>query len=131
MNVDKLLELKEWARAEQDKADAGYASEWYQGWWITQGSCGTACCLAGKTVLDLGWQPVVDFWQDSGCRSTVFKDGVEKHVRPIAQEALGLTIEESSRLFDGGNTLKDVEQIIDALVSGTFDPKAWVPERNR
>ncbi len=128
--VEKLLALKEWARGEQDKADAGLPSEWNQENWFTRNSCGTACCLAGRQALLEGWKP--EWWvPNSDNTAGVVKGGEYSAAHQVAREALGLTAQQASALFDAGNTLKEVEEIIDRIVQGTFDYRSWVAEADR
>ncbi len=67
-----------------------------------------------------------------GTASMVFQpDGRVVHVEFIAQEALGLTDEEATALFDGDNELADVEALVELIVSGDFDEDDWLNRRDR
>lgn len=123
-NAEKLLALKEWARGEWDKMEAGEPSEWRQAFWYTRTDCGTACCLAGKQMILEGYEPY--FYTGFERLSSYVRHpetGEMVDVSMGAQRALELTLEEASALFFGGNDMKDVERIIDGLVNGTFDPE--------
>ena len=126
-NAGKLLVLKKWARGEWDKKEAGLLSEWRQAFWFTKTACGTACCLAGKQMILEGFEPVFYFSELGSFAMS--PEGEVVAVEDAAQEMLGLTDNEADELFYGGNTLKDVEEIIDRLIDGTFDIDAIAEAR--
>ncbi len=93
-------------------------------------SCGTACCIAKKTALLRG--ELTYAIDPGGTASMVFQpDGRVVHVEFIAQEALGLTDEEATALFDGDNELADVEEWVELIISGDFDEDDWLNRRDR
>ncbi len=127
-NRDSLLALKAWAREEDNKRLAGKPSEWDQSHYFntTGGSwapgvkdfptCGMACCIAGKTGLLAGYQPV--FKGNESFSMTVKIDGEDRDVDEFAREYLGLTWGQANVLFDADNKISDIEKIIDRILDG-------------
>lgn len=136
-NVARLIRLAEWAGAQDARRRLGLTSEWDQDNWVMKldddeteiGACGTACCIAGKVVLEDGWVPLVavrhpDDW--TGGATDDFVVRVDKNgntvgkvelIRDVAIESLGLTDSQASRLFDGSNDLDDVLHVIATILA--------------
>lgn len=133
VNIPLLRKAVEWAEAEAAKPDPA-SREWFQGSWVTYGRalaedlvedaygegkvdedsmgamvealaphCGTAYCIAGYIGQSL----------DERYKTTDLVDGV--HVSTFAEQALGAPHREVVRLFDGGNTIKDVRRIAEDI----------------
>lgn len=88
-----------------------HPEEWDQTWW-----CGTSCCVAGLVALAEGWQRTNVF------SARVRRDGEERFVSQVAREALGLTPAAADRLFDGGNSLRELWAHADQLTDGAIQP---------
>lgn len=88
------------------------ASEWNQGSWITQTSCGTAACLAGWVVLLNGWEP-------KGFGETSFVSHSEEPVfdveelPPFYQE--GEPYQRTVGVFHSTNTIEDLRYMVKIL----------------
>ncbi len=130
-NVAELDALLAWAEGEHEKQAAGLPSEWEQSFWAvnydTLGKpapspdCGTACCLAGKTVARAGGvfliRPEVgSTWEAEmpGGKSVAIEDE--------ARTLLGLNDEQAEALFFEDNEIEDVRRIIAAIKAGDEDP---------
>ncbi len=125
-NTELLLELKAWVRSEWEKKEAGQESEWDQSTWASRTGCGTVCCVAGKTALLNGWKPEFE----NGADYTIIfaKGGRTWPVDDIAQDVLGLTDEEADDLFEGVNSVEQIERLIDLIVAGEYHPSTWAQE---
>lgn len=93
-----------------------------QGEWI----CGTAACVAGRTVLMSGWKPVY-FNLPALDTVSVEKDGQERGVRGLAQELLGLDRDTANELFWATNTVDDIRRIRDELHAAHRPAQAGTP----
>jgi hypothetical protein len=58
--------------------------------------CGTSACIAGHTALEEGWAPV---FNTLGLTAIATKDGRTENIAAAAQEALDLTFNQASYLF--------------------------------
>lgn len=106
LNVPLLRKQLEWADSENAKAKRGEKSEWAQTTW-----CGTSCCIAGHTVLDLGWT-------HEGPAGARKEGAVQQSVRAVAAGALGLTSFEADLLFDGANDIKTLWTHAERITGG-------------
>src|SRR3982750_3292224 len=116
-NIDELIDLREGARDQDKLQKAGLPSEWSQSDWLLQNqwTCGTACCIAGKAVLDAGAQPI---WEDSWDRTDLVKfNGKKETVRTLAREFLHITINQAEALFSASNKFLIIEYIIDSIIA--------------
>lgn len=116
-NIPLIRKYVEWVEA-QEKLQHG--RQWYQGNWFLditkeiqedgfeQWSCGTACCVAGKVVMDHGWLPYSE--------SYVEKDGEKRIVWILAAELLGIDHDDADRLFDGDNDARRIREIAEEIV---------------
>lgn len=88
-----------------------HPKEWDQEVWRQVTSCGTVACFAGWACALNGDRFNPDDWE------FVITDesGVSSPIEDRAREILGLAIGEADWLFDGGNTLYDLEQIVETL----------------
>lgn len=113
-------------RAGLERLDSALAAieaeprRWRQRQWFTRTSCGTTCCLAGMVAVQAGWEPTdwdLNFYGDGSGDVTyqVGQAGVERHVRSVAQELLGITDREADFLFFGDNDLAELKLIRDNL----------------
>lgn len=120
VNIPLLRKAVEWAEAENAKgldAVGRPLGEWYQGdwhtnksWWVeysthdTTNTCGTAYCIAGYVgqLLEPAFQ-----------KSDYLHENTEDeiHVSKFAQEALGLTNDQASSLFAGGNDIERIREL--------------------
>ena len=118
VNVPLLRKAVEWVETEATKPIA--TREWYQrSWRRSDGSmvlneedeyvshCGTAYCVAGYVGQMLQPQFQHSQWAEL--------DGKSVHVADFASEALGLTGDESERLFHYDNTAQDVRRIAEKI----------------
>ncbi len=127
-NVPYLRKLVEWVETEAKRTEA---REWYQATWLAPGNearidfgqeidfCDTACCVAGKVALLEGWKPETysnrDMSNNPGFTGNVIKGGVTKHASHVARDALGLTNDQSDRLFEAVNTAEDIRAIAEEI----------------
>lgn len=139
-NIEKLDELVAWATMEDVKRRAGLASEWDQGLFVSVtpapdqvlAHCGTACCMAGKTVIDAGAMPLIDLTDfntddDDYPVETlwaVYADGTEVGIESEAQRLLDINHAQAYQLFHGGNNLKHVIDVVNKIKAG--DEAAWI-----
>lgn len=88
-----------------------HPQEWDQEVWRQVRPCGTVACFAGWACALNGDRFNPDDWD------FVITDesGVSFPIEDRAREILGLTIGDADWLFDGGNTLDDLEQIVEEL----------------
>lgn len=137
LNVELLTNLITWAVADKKRLDrfaerfANWGT-WKQSKWAhrpegeSANVCGTAFCIAGQAVVQVGYMPVFESpWDESAshCAPRVFAGlgpqglptfepdrNEENHVviSDLAKTVLGLTSEESNALFYGDNTLGNV-----------------------
>lgn len=105
LNIPLLRKQLEWADSENAKAKRGEQSEWDQTAW-----CGTSCCIAGHTALDLGWQHI-----DT---TAAVKGDVVSGVRDIAKAGLGLTSCEADLLFAGDNDIDTLWSVAREITGG-------------
>lgn len=125
-NKAALVDLAVWAGGEAAKQRLGLPSEWDQRYWFASaegvglaGHCGTAGCLAGRTVLVEGWEPV-DWTPSQGDAigyTLVAKGGVTKEVSDAARDLLGLDEDDADRLFGEDNDFDAVMEIIGELLA--------------
>jgi hypothetical protein len=155
VDTPRLRKTLEWALSEHRKAERGEPSEWNQEEWLgtlraatwnrlftdtdmspgetdraveqlnLSTACGTACCLAGKIVLDAGMQPASATGSDG---HVVTASGVERSVPTVALELLGGDPEEVTRLFRGDNTIRDLYRIAGELTGGDIEMPAELAE---
>lgn len=131
-NTERLLEVGRWAIAEQKKKDQGLPSEWDQAHWLAQGAayhCDTACCIAGRVVLQDGGVPKWELgnYGVAGrltARFTGFAelDGTEVHVENYAAETLGIQVDDNGIEDDGLTEFLEEEFGEDTLITHLFDP---------
>lgn len=91
-DIPRLRKIVEWAEEQEalDRSDR----QWNQQIWLNE--CGTACCVAGKVVLDDGWKPIRDPLSGG---LEVHKDGRRSDVVSVATQILGLTNSQAGQLF--------------------------------
>lgn len=135
----RLVELAEWAAAQDARRRLGLPSEWDQGSWLIHdragvglaGFCGTAACIAGKVALEDGAFPMRNViegftWSDG----VVFADGTEVVIEDYARDALLLDYEEADELFRGDNNLEDVLEVVARLIDASLQAPVHGPEHN-
>lgn len=76
---------------------------------IEQNSCQSGMCFAGHAALRAGF-PAPPKNNDD-----LWTDGEGQHVSDFAREKLGLTLGQASALFDGENSLEDLERMVEAI----------------
>lgn len=128
LDVPLLRKTLEWATAEWRKQAAGLASEWEQGHFVKKVAgvdCGTACCLAGKIVLDAGYLPVYEMatWADPvfECDVTSWvrdSEGKQWHCEDAAMKLLRMHRQDAERLFSGNNGVHDIWRIAEDITDG-------------
>lgn len=75
---------------------------WYQGDWIAEGACGTACCFIGHAYLLEGLDPKLVNEQEYP----------EDIIVNIMKDILYIDEEEMEQISNPDNTLEDIEEII-------------------
>ena len=142
--VPTLDDLLAWAEAEQLKKDKGQPSEWDQGHWainvpaynaywgvrkaVPAVNCGTACCLAGKTVAFMGGKFLIEADSDGTAVEAEMPDGTTVFVEGFAEQVLGLTTAQADALFDGDNTIENVRFVIEQIKDGVEYPDRFPNE---
>jgi len=123
-DIPKLRKLYEWA-CEQDalrkksfRAGDYDLTEWAQGQWAqkivgVEGVCGTAYCIAGKAAAEAGatWTEQQLSGEHGGSTCTL-PNGRVMTVRIFAQQDLGLSHSEASRLFHGTNDIGTIHHVL-------------------
>jgi len=102
-NVEALAKLEEWARhqyvngGDELDMDGWIVVKEYEGTDLVE----TSMCLAGKAVLDDGWEPdMLSITFNDSVVQKVKKEGVgHRRIGDLAKEILGITDEESGVLF--------------------------------
>jgi hypothetical protein len=81
--------------------------------------CGTAACIAGRTVLLNGWTPIYQIDPDMDGENNLFaeycqKDGEIREIEDLASELLGLNHSEADYLFfSGDHFAKALDELIE------------------
>jgi hypothetical protein len=71
-------------------------------WYKVTNECSTTACLAGHTVLEAGYTPLIDpFVHHSGNRYSGVVEG-GRGIPDLAQALLGLTFEQANAMFCQG-----------------------------
>lgn len=109
LNIPLLRKLVEWAETQEK---LGELSHWKQSWWarilpsatdddMVEGVdyCGTSFCAAGFVSYIEGWRPVLN---SEGYADDARRGGEKRAIRDIATDALGIDVDDASRLFHGG-----------------------------
>lgn len=78
--------------------------------------CGTAMCFAGWACDLAGVE-----WRGAG--SQVVAGDYSQSCGLAARDLLGLTQNQALILFAGDNKLSDLEEMVEALIDGTFDDR--------
>lgn len=80
-------------------------------------SCGASFCFAGHVAIREGFPNPPKSNDDSWTRLALDSDGYSYHqdVSDFAETVLGLTWSQADTLFDGANTLQDLEEIVEGL----------------
>lgn len=145
-NVPLLRKIANWAYGEWLKSERGEWSEWDQSvylakrnkfdkrlydvsLWDLENGCGTVCCIAGKTALEVsslrfersshvgGLDIVGDYDEESSLS-----------IREIATQALGLNYNEAGHLFSANNNIYDVYAIMNVFTNGEITPPHEIEE---
>ena len=125
LNIPLLRKQVEWVEAQEQRA--GSERHWFQSSWtkgliglaqqdLNDPYCGSAMCVAGKVSFDAGWKPIWDQEAD-GHKYAVYaaKGGVTMSIDQIAQDELGITIEQAELLFAGYNNASDIRTYAEAI----------------
>lgn len=75
--------------------------------------CGTAMCFAGWACDISGVT-----WRDHTTSAILDEHGQIKSANDEARDLLGLTDRQAVALFDTGNTIADLERIVDDIIEG-------------
>lgn len=114
--VSEVRKRYEWVKEQHALWLDDKPSEWSQGTWIQRAhtACGTVCCVAGKTLLDHGYEYggpdyryTLDFYDENGAIVSPAR---------TAAGILGLNYMQAGLLFDGDNTFETVREVCSALV---------------
>jgi hypothetical protein len=99
------------------------AENWEQSVWFTNTAatmCGTAMCVAGFAAIEFaGWKPVIPH-PNASSSYLVNKAEEVQSIREVAQDFLGLTVDEANDLFHSINNERDVRRITEAILSGEY-----------
>lgn len=119
-NIQKLEAVLEYIRTHPKEHD--------QGIWAHRTSCGTAMCMAGTAVALEGHKiiwPEIDlvYYQADKC---LVPDGHKArewgenfgYIWNVAEADLELTSYEADILFEGDNSLQDLEAMVENLANG-------------
>lgn len=131
-----LDHIKTLPNAVELNLDNNYAVPmWDQRKWIAipdntmpEGSCGTAGCFAGWAVMMFVPEFKLD-WDDE-CPNpyremvdNIIVDGESIPIEEMARQLLGLNGFEADALFDWSNDLEVIENVIDKIGRGVYDPE--------
>jgi hypothetical protein len=94
-----------------------HPEEWDQERWF----CGTAACFAGRAALMDGWE-IVYGWGE------IRKNGERRFAEGLAEDILGLSYDQSQRLFHPGNTLDDLHSMVKQIHGAPHQPLSWEDE---
>jgi hypothetical protein len=110
MNKELLLKVNAWVQAEDAKRRNGEKSEWDQETW----ACKTACCFAGKAVLESGGCFVF-----KGPRKEVrcVLNGDEQNIAFAAKQILGINWKDATKLFSGGRKAADIDAAVREIIA--------------
>jgi len=126
VQIDKIDRLLDWAASEQTKKDLGLPSEWDQSvWGRLDPVCGTACCIAGKAVLDNGAQMIFETWEGRRLAFSAHMAEGRMSIGGWASKLLGLDVYDSEELFDSVNSLEDLRRIRDNIAEEYGLPLRW------
>lgn len=93
-----------------------FPEEHQQEVWAQRSACGTAACLAGRVVLQAGAEIM---WDSNFLVSLcVTPSGERRHISQYARELLGIGQFEAEALFDHMNSVEDLEEIGEGILSG-------------
>ena len=84
-------------------------------WAITSDVCGTAYCFAGHALAELGYKMICDASAPDGqlyASDAVAPNGRQVSIEEMARKKLGLTWDQASQLFNGDNSLDDLEKMV-------------------
>jgi hypothetical protein len=104
-----------------------HPERWDQGVWLVRDgdTCQTSGCFAGWTAMLRGWRPTHRSNMSGltgGVRNAAGEIG---DVDEVARDLLRLTWDQTCRLFDGGNTLADLRQVVAELHGAPREPLSW------
>jgi hypothetical protein len=104
-----------------------HPEEWDQGNWVQKTSCGTSYCIAGfATMFTMPEGHSFSFGKMYGndTQNAYYvgtpDNSVAYTIRQYAEDALRLDYDQARILFDGGNTLEEIEVIRNALANDTL-----------
>lgn len=116
-----LKKLVRWAENDAKTPDKLKKFRWNQETWATKeklepkARCQTACCIAGGAVVLAGGRFLYDKRElrEDGIVDVTdcFYKGEEHSIEALGRELLGLSHREADELFDGDNTLTEVQNI--------------------
>lgn len=110
VNKELLLKVNDWVQAEDAKFGKGKESEWDQTSW----ACGTACCFAGKVVLEAGGTFIFgDYLHANRC----VLNGYEDRIEDAAIALLGIGDDDAEDLFSGGSDAYDIDRKVRRIVA--------------
>jgi hypothetical protein len=90
---------------------------WDQTYWVTREKCGTAFCFAGHVVHEVH-PAAVPCLRDGFRLASIFElDGEKLEYQTEAARLLEISGEDAAELFNSCNTLKSLEDIINAQES--------------
>lgn len=145
VKVKKLREALEYVTA--------HPEEWDQGVWAKRTPCGTACCLAGRVVLQAGHE--LDYYQEQEYnprtnRYEKIDHWVADYIKAdkkypngeaidrVAQDVLNYEIddywdtprEHLADLFEAGNSLRRLWELASELTDGKIEVPSYLPGDN-
>jgi hypothetical protein len=114
MNVNAPLMLKTLDHIHE------HPEEYDQGEWAARTACGTTACFAGTAVMIAGYDFDFRVYEDVNATDKLTNG---QFIREVARQELGLTMMQADALFYGGNTLKEVENLVSLIIDGVEVPR--------
>lgn len=142
-NVKELVKVGLWVAEQYGRSLLGLFSEWHQDVYVDKWPCGTICCVAGRVALESDYKHFnSDIFLAPGFEFPAKPDGPDEQTvwwnayyvaagegnilsaADIAQEILGLNIEERYMLFNGSNGFDDVMSAIKTFIDQQVEADA-------
>lgn len=103
-----------------------HPEEWDQGVYAKRTACGTAYCIAGHAAVRAGWKPLWPRREGNATANCLDgprdDDGWLPLFDDVARDILGLTAGQASNLFDAGNGIDDIRDLIFEITG--MDPES-------
>jgi hypothetical protein len=86
--------------------------------WVNKDDCGTAACFCGRRALQDGYQYVEAGIVKHPKTGKIIGTSGASSWHNWGEKRFGLTIKQAIVLFDGENTVEDLKELVDGIVSG-------------